>query len=194
MNNELNNFLEEELEARDRYNKLLEDPNITGFSPRNTDLKIDTNSSEGLIGGPKKLLRGLAAKKLKTSADVLEYLKTKKVPTAVNDKLVLYIFEEDEADDIVETEDGMLMVHSDTRQIVSRRRGDRDQTEERVWQKAVVVGARESFQSDTGKDIHLEVKVGDVIALGYYAGADIAYDGVKYKVCMQYDVICVLPE
>lgn len=193
MENSLEEQLQKELEARDRYNTLLDNPNITSFTPRGTNNTVKVNDLE-LGSSPKKLLKGLAAKRLKTSTDVLEYLKDKKVPLPVNDKVVLYIFEEDEEDSIVETTDGMLIMHSDTRQIVNRRMGDRDQTEERVWQRAVVVGVRESFISDSGKEILLEAKVGDIVALGFYAGADIAYDGVRYKVCMQYDIICKLPE
>lgn len=193
MSKELDNLLDEELKRKEKYSKLLNDPNVTGFTPRGQNEEIPTNNGV-MLGGKKKLLKGLEAKKLKTSKDVLEYLKNKKIPLPVNDKIVVYIFEEDEQESIVETDGGMLMVHSDTRSVISRRMGDRDQTEERVWQKGVVVSARESFQSDTGKDIHLEVKVGDVVALGFYAGADLSYDGVKYKVCLQYDLMCKLPE
>ena len=56
-------------------------------------------------------------------------------------------------------------------------------------QKAEVVAVGEGKKTDEGKLISLEVKKGDKILIGKYAGTDIKIDGEEYIIMKQEDVM-----
>ncbi|KXG75621.1 co-chaperone GroES [Thermotalea metallivorans] len=43
-----------------------------------------------------------------------------------------------------------------------------------------------------GKEIKMEVKVGDKVIFSKYAGTDIKYDGVEYTILRQNDILAVV--
>ena len=56
-------------------------------------------------------------------------------------------------------------------------------------QKAEVVAVGEGKKTDEGKLVPLEVKKGDKILIGKYAGTDIKIDGEEYIIMKQEDVM-----
>ena len=56
-------------------------------------------------------------------------------------------------------------------------------------QKAEVVAVGEGIKTDEGKLVPLEVKKGDKILIGKYAGTDIKIDGEEYIIMKQEDVM-----
>ena len=56
-------------------------------------------------------------------------------------------------------------------------------------QKAEVVAVGEGKKTDEGKLVSLEVKKGDQILIGKYAGTDIKIDGEEYIIMKQEDVM-----
>ena len=56
-------------------------------------------------------------------------------------------------------------------------------------QKAEVVAVGEGKKTDEGKLVSLEVKKGDKILIGKYAGTDIKIDGEEYIIMKQEDVM-----
>jgi len=55
-------------------------------------------------------------------------------------------------------------------------------------QKAEIVAVGEGKKTDEGKLVSLEVKKGDKILIGKYAGTDIKIDGEEYIIMKQEDV------
>lgn len=43
-----------------------------------------------------------------------------------------------------------------------------------------------------GKEITMEVKVGDVVIFSKYAGTEIKYDGVEYTILSQRDILAIV--
>ena len=56
-------------------------------------------------------------------------------------------------------------------------------------QKAEIVDVGEGIKTDEGKLVPLEVKKGDKILIGKYAGTDIKIDGEEYIIMKQEDVM-----
>jgi len=56
-------------------------------------------------------------------------------------------------------------------------------------QKAEIVAVGEGIKTDEGKLVPLEVKKGDKILIGKYAGTDIKIDGEEYIIMKQEDVM-----
>ena len=56
-------------------------------------------------------------------------------------------------------------------------------------QKAEIVAVGEGIKTDEGKLVPLEVKKGDKILIGKYAGRDIKIDGEEYIIMKQEDVM-----
>ena len=59
-------------------------------------------------------------------------------------------------------------------------------------QKAKVVAAGPGRKSDNGELIAMEVKVGDIVLYGKYAGTEIQEDGENYLIIRESDVLVVL--
>ncbi|MBU0478253.1 MAG: co-chaperone GroES [bacterium] len=56
-------------------------------------------------------------------------------------------------------------------------------------QKAEVIAVGEGRRTDEGKLVSLEVKKGDKLLIGKYAGTDIKIDGEEYIIMKQEDVM-----
>lgn len=55
-----------------------------------------------------------------------------------------------------------------------------------------IVKAVGSGQDTEGKQIGMQVKVGDKVLYGKYAGTEVTVDGVKYVVLRQLDILAVI--
>lgn len=210
---ELSKELQAELAAKDRLGKLANNPNITGFTPQGgkevlknipmigksksktkEDTNVETKDVKSKNNRLTTVLTGERARQLDTSEKVLAYLENKLVPEAFGDKMVLYIFPEDVTENIAQTEKGLLIHHDDNKQIKFRAQGDKEQVEERTTQCGVVVSIGKGLVTDTGSIVNMHLKVGDIVYVGFYAGAEISYDGVKYKVMREYETIVRVPK
>lgn len=207
---DLNRELQAELVAKERLGKLANNPNITGFTPqggkevlRNIPIigksktKEDKDKDKEVKSESNRLttvLTGERARQLDTPEKVLAYLESKLVPEAFGDKMVLYIFPDDVTENIAQTEKGLLIHHDDNKQIKFRAQGDKEQVEERTTQCGVVVSIGKGLVTDTGSIVNMHLKVGDIVYVGFYAGAEISYDGVMYKVMREYETIVRVPK
>ena len=61
-------------------------------------------------------------------------------------------------------------------------------------QKAEIIAVGEGKKTDEGKLISLEVKKGDKILIGKYAGTDIKIDGEEYIIMKQEDVMGIFKD
>jgi len=195
MKKKISDSLAKELEARERLGKLIDNPYITGFVPKDLDSEIKVNTMNNKTKKlDKTVLTGKKAIELNTPDKIFDYLESKYVPEVFGDKVLLYIFPEDLTEDVALTEKGLMIHHDDTKQIKFRRMGDKEQTEERLTQLGLVIGAGSGLVTDTGSVVTMHVKKGDLVYVGYHAGGEIMYDGVGYKILREYDIICKLPK
>ncbi len=59
-------------------------------------------------------------------------------------------------------------------------------------QRGSVVAAGEGKKDDTGKRIALDVKVGDEVLFGKYAGTEVKLEGEEYLIMHESDILGVL--
>ncbi len=66
-----------------------------------------------------------------------------------------------------------------------------DTAKERPMQGEVVAVGPGKF-SDDGKNIPMEVKVGDKILYGKYSGTEVTYDGIEYLIMRESDIFAII--
>jgi chaperonin GroES len=59
-------------------------------------------------------------------------------------------------------------------------------------QQGEVVAVGTGKVSDDGKNIPMEVKVGDKILYGKYSGTEVNYDGVEYLIMRESDIFAII--
>lgn len=59
-------------------------------------------------------------------------------------------------------------------------------------QQGEVVAVGPGRVSDDGKNIPMEVKVGDKILYGKYSGTEVAYDGIEYLIMRESDIFAII--
>ena len=162
-------------------------------------MMLNENVTPASIKGENKLdkiknkLKTKPVKKPTTVEEVKEFLKDKKIPIPKHDKAIIYIFDSTATEDIVDY-NNFLVNKSDNKKLRVGLIGKREQVEEIKWDKGVIVGLGKGYQQDDGTYQDLQFELYDMIALGHFAGTDLSYDGVDYRICRTFDIICKLPE
>ena len=59
-------------------------------------------------------------------------------------------------------------------------------------QQGEVVAVGPGRVSDDGKNIPMEVKVGDKILYGKYSGTEVTYDGIEYLIMRESDIFAII--
>ena len=59
-------------------------------------------------------------------------------------------------------------------------------------QQGEVIAVGPGRVSDDGKNIPMEVKVGDKILYGKYSGTEVAYDGIEYLIMRESDIFAII--
>jgi chaperonin GroES len=59
-------------------------------------------------------------------------------------------------------------------------------------QVAEIISVGPGSVTDTGREIKMEVKVGDKVLISKYSGTEVKFDGVEYTILKQSDILAVV--
>jgi chaperonin GroES len=59
-------------------------------------------------------------------------------------------------------------------------------------QQGEIVAVGPGKDSDEGKKIPMEVKIGDKILYGKYSGTEVTYDGIEYLIMRESDIFAII--
>lgn len=139
------------------------------------------------------------AKEVETEESLYARLKPY-LPIMTHDKVLLFLVPEVLENQMMETDSGILLLNHGRKKTKFGRIGEREVNDEIKWEKGFILDIGPGIdygrhqQENASKVGSLQYKVGDLCASGYFAGTDIEYLKVDYKICREYDLMCKLPK